>query len=74
MNNNKFKDYEEVKIFLEENYSFIKYKNEDIKRLIILIYFGWKIKDYSNLNNLVLKRKEEIFNFKPKSKNIEMRY
>ena len=43
MNNNKFKDYEEVKIFLEENYSFIKYKNEDIKKDTKVSFLLFKI-------------------------------
>lgn len=69
-----FKNYADVYSFLKNNYNFLEYNSEDMKRLVVLIYFGWRITDFSDLNKLTLERRFKIKHFIPKIKKIEMRY
>lgn len=68
----KFKNYEMVKEHLITSHPNLKYADEDNSKLVILMFFGWDIKDESNINEVFLERhligKIEKMTFIPKTK------
>jgi hypothetical protein len=68
----KFKNYEMVKEYLITSHPNLKYADEDNSKLVILMFFGWDIKDESNINEVFLERhligKIEKMTFIPKTK------
>lgn len=68
----KFKNYEMVKEYLITSHPNLKYADEDNSKLVILMFFGWDIKDESNINEVLLERhligKIEKMTFIPKTK------
>lgn len=54
----QFQNYEEARTYLENEKPHLQYEQEDKERLVVLLFFGWNIKDDSNPDALVLERKE----------------
>lgn len=51
-----YKNYQEVNDYLDTEKPHLTYEKEDKDKLIILLFFGWTIKDDSDSNNIVLER------------------
>lgn len=55
-----YKNYQEVSDYLDTEKPHLTYEKEDKDKLIILLFFGWTIKDDSDSNNIVLERTTKL--------------
>lgn len=55
-----YKNYQEVNDYLDTEKPHLMYEREDKDKLIILLFFGWTIKDDSDSNNIVLERTTKL--------------
>lgn len=54
-NNWKYKNYNDVEIYLNEEKSHLKISDTYNRKLVVLLFFGWRIEDDSDLENIIMK-------------------